>query len=172
MNKWNQGHIDPWWNFQHRDLEYFYLPYKDSSTVELWRSQGYTNSNFGGGIYGMTRGLPDWAERFHTVFENWTNKGIAIYSMGTGDLLPTHVDHYSTYIEKFNARPTDIWRAVIFLEDWKSGHYFEIDGQPLMPWRAGDWVSWNNDVPHAAANIGTQNRYTVQITGTEHALNR
>jgi len=31
--------------------------------------------------------------------------------------------------------------------------------------KSGDWISWNYDTPHMAANIGTEPRYTLQITG-------
>ncbi len=166
VSSWARGHIDPWWHEQHRYLDYLYFDYRDSQTVDEWRCRGYTNPNFGGSIYSMSRGLPDWAERFQHVFPSWKNKGIAIYSMKTGDILPNHIDHYKTYINAFGVLPENIWRAVVFLEDWKSGHYFEIDKTPCMPWKAGDWVCWNNDVDHAAANIGVDTRYTVQITGT------
>lgn len=167
VSEWTHGHVDPWWGTHHRELEYHYFPYRDTDTIDLWRSQGYNNSNFGGGIYSMSRGLPTWAEKFQSMFEDWMDTGIAIYSMKTGDLLPNHSDHYSNYLRMFNVRAEDVWRAVVFLEDWQSGHYFEIDKKPRMPWRAGDWVCWNNDVPHSAANLGIQTRYTVQITGTK-----
>jgi hypothetical protein len=65
----------------------------------------------------------------------------------------------------FGVEAEQMYRGIVFLEDWKSGHYFEIDGRPLMPWRAGDWVYWNNAVPHYAGNFGTEPRYTMQITG-------
>ena len=46
------------------------------------------------------------------------------------------------------------------------GHYFEFDGEAVANWKAGDYVMWQADVPHAASNIGTEDRYTLQITGT------
>ena len=60
-----------------------------------------------------------------------------------------------------------IWRCIVFLEDWKSGHYLEVADKPLLGWRRGDYVAWNYDVPHFAANIGLEPRYTAQITGME-----
>lgn len=165
VNKWYRGHLDPWWDLQHRNLDYTYYQYKDEQTIDQWREQGYSNERFGGGIYSMSKGLPQWAQKFETVFSDWRDQGIALYEMKTGDILPMHQDHYATYREKFNVVPENIWRAVVFLEDWKSGHYFEIQGIPILSWKSGDWVAWNYDVPHAAANIGTQPRYTAQITG-------
>jgi hypothetical protein len=51
------------------------------------------------------------------------------------------------------------------LEDWKSGHYLEANGEPVVNWSAGQVVEWVNDTPHMAANIGLEDRYTLQITG-------
>ena len=53
----------------------------------------------------------------------------------------------------------------MFLENWKSGHYFEVDGFPVFNWKAGDYCMWTHSVPHFAANIGIEDRYTLQITG-------
>ena len=51
------------------------------------------------------------------------------------------------------------------MEDWQSGHVFEIEKQPIVEWRAGDYVVWKNDTLHLAANVGKTSRYTLQITG-------
>jgi hypothetical protein len=53
------------------------------------------------------------------------------------------------------------------MEDWQSGHYFEIAGRPVVDWKKGDFVSFNFDVPHMAYNMGIKPRYTLQITGTQ-----
>ncbi len=86
--------------------------------------------------------------------------------MAPGTVLPAHSDTYARFRDIHHIiDPNTIWRAVIFLEPWQSGHYFEIDGQPVVNWQAGDTVVWNNDVPHLAANMGYTDRYTLQITG-------
>ena len=87
--------------------------------------------------------------------------------MNTGTILPTHGDLYKKYIEIFQlqGRERSIHRAVIFLEDWKPGHYLECDGEPITKWHAGDGVIWQYDTPHLAANMGLEPRYTLQITG-------
>ena len=61
--------------------------------------------------------------------------------------------------------PLDIVRATVMLEDWKPGHYLEVNSVPYVNWRAGDTVEWVYDTPHMAANIGLEDRYTLQITG-------
>jgi hypothetical protein len=35
----------------------------------------------------------------------------------------------------------------------------------MHQWHRGDFVWWQRDVPHLAANIGIEDRYTLQLTG-------
>ena len=87
--------------------------------------------------------------------------------MNTGTVLPAHSDLYKKYIEVFNLQGLEhtIRRAIVLLEDWKSGHCLEIMGQPITDWKAGTVIEWSYDTPHMAANIGLEPRYTLQITG-------
>jgi len=87
--------------------------------------------------------------------------------MTTGTVLPEHVDTYERYIKLFNLKGQEdtIRRALIFLEDWSSGHYLEVAGTPITNWVKGNYVIWKNNTPHMAANIGITPRYTLQITG-------
>ena len=82
-------------------------------------------------------------------------------------MLPDHRDLYTRYVELFNLTGLEhtIRRAIVFLEDWQSGHYAEYDHEPFVGWRAGDCMTWFNDTPHMAANLGLLPRYTLQITG-------
>ena len=91
--------------------------------------------------------------------------GCCYYRMVTNEILPTHGDDYKLYREKFDCELDDINRIIIFLEDWKSGHYFEMDGEPKVNWKAGNFIIWRGGIEHMAANIGIEDRYTLQITG-------
>ena len=167
--KWYRGHVDPWWNEDFKSLPYHYLNIKNTWDAERWDQEGYHGLTYGGEHYNtldMGDDVPEFAKPFLSLFD-WQNIGIVFYKMKTCQSLPTHQDAYTTYAKKFDLEQDQIRRAVVFLEDWKSGHYFEIDGEPLMPWRAGDWVAWKSDVPHHAGNYGVDSRYTVQITGHE-----
>jgi hypothetical protein len=94
--------------------------------------------------------------------------GIGFFRMNTLEMFPVHQDHYVSYQQKFDITdPTAIWRCIVFLEDWKSGHYMEVDGEPIVAWKKGDYVMWNYDVPHFAGNFGMEPRYTMQITGVQ-----
>lgn len=86
--------------------------------------------------------------------------------MTAGIVLPEHGDTYAKFREIYGVPDSAvIMRAIIFLEDWQSGHYLEIDQTPVVAWRAGDGIFWQDDTPHLAANMGHTPRYTLQITG-------
>lgn len=158
-----RGYIRPWWDNSFKQFPYEYLPHKDLDMVDTWRRQGYHNVNLNGAVHNLQDN--EYAQPFLEVF-GWKNAGAALYQMNTGDVLPVHQDHYITYRSVFDITDTtSIWRAIVFMEQWNTGHYFEIAGCPIVNWRAGDYVIWNFDVPHMAANMGTVPRYTMQITG-------
>lgn len=161
---WSRSHIDPWWS-THRDLEYINEPFNDADSLALWRSIGYTQTRFTGDMYDMRQPEPDWIDAFREHFP-WQYFSWSVYRMRPGSVLPNHSDTYARFVKIYDVEdPTAIHRAVIFLEDWKSGHYFEIDDTPITTWQAGDVITWRYDVSHVAANIGMTDRYTLQITG-------
>lgn len=163
--KYELGHIDPWWDEHFKTFTYEYLPHKDQNMVREWESQGYRNLHLNGAIHNLNDSA--YAQRFFQHFP-WTNQGASLFRMITGDITPNHKDHYITYKRVFNIDdPSSIWRAIVFMEDWKSGHYFEIDDKPVVNWKRGDYVSWNYDVKHMAFNMGIEPRYTMQITGVK-----
>jgi len=117
-------------------------------------------------MYDMRNSEPTWINPFREIFV-WQNWAWSVYRMGPGTVLPNHRDTYARYREIYGVvDPKSIWRAVVFLEDWQSGHYFEIDHTPVTGWRAGDYATWQGDTQHLAANMGETPRFTLQITGT------
>lgn len=158
----------PFWDNEFKNLDYIVEPFNDPESVNRWVSQGYS-TKFVGELCDMRHQLPAWSQRFIEIFQGqgWKDIGIAFYRMPTGTVLPNHSDLYKRYIELFNLQRQEktIRRALVLLEDWKSGHYLEVNGVPMVDWRAGQVVEWVYDTPHIAANIGLEDRYTLQITG-------
>lgn len=161
-------HIKRFWDDEFKTIDYIQEPFNDPASIDLWLSQGY-HSKICGDLADMRHQLPAWASKFIEIYElqGWKDIGLALYRMPTGTVMPVHRDLYKRYIEVFNlqGKETSIRRAVVLLEDWKSGHYLEVDNKPYMCWQAGDIVEWTYDTPHMAANIGLEDRYTLQITG-------
>jgi hypothetical protein len=160
-------HITPFWNNYHRTLEYHRKPFNDPNEVVRWKSLGYSQDYFSGEMCVIKHHQFDWTDKFFNIF-NGANVGLTIYRMTTGVIMPRHIDDFNFYKNLNNLKSTDkIKRSIIFLEDWSSGHFFEIDGKLLPSWKAGDFVVWTADTPHMAANIGLFERYTAQLTFTD-----
>lgn len=164
---WMRGHIDlDDHSSEFKNFEYRRKPL-NLVEEEQWHTSGYRGMTFGGELYDGTNLIPSWVE---TVAKQigLHNCGYAFYRMKTGNIIPTHVDHYSVYTRVFNTPIEQVSRAIVFLEDWQSGHYFEIENKALTNWVRGDWVLWSYKESHSAANIGIKDRYTLQITGIRH----
>lgn len=154
-----------------KDLKWFRKPFNDSQQLEDWKKLGFTHENFNGLLVDASTpgAVPEWAWNLARENFNYENISVSLFCMMPGDIIPEHKDTYKKYIEINSIQdPTSIWRTIVMLEDWRSGHYLEIDGVAQIDWRAGNAFSWNWDTPHIAANLGTQPRYTLQITGTKN----
>lgn len=161
-------HIPKFWDDEFKQLNYVNEHFNDVENTQRWLAQGYANK-FTGDMCDMRSPQPTWNERFVNIYEQmgWKDIGTSYYRMSTGTVLPTHGDLYLRYVDLFNLQGQEqrIRRAIVFLEDWKPGHYFEGNDVAKVDWRAGDVVEWCYDAPHLAANLGLEPRYTLQITG-------
>ena len=163
---YTKGHISANWSDTYKSFPYVRQPIKDSE-IQEWRSQGYTHDSFSGVMYSQSNQenqMPEWVYDISDTLK-LKNPGFVFYKMCTLDIMPVHADHFETYCRIFNVHSSEVYRAIVFLEDWQSGHYFEIDNIGVVNWCAGDYYLWNGDAPHAASNIGIDPRYTLQITG-------
>ena len=146
QSDWKRGWIDPdtLWNTELvRNLPYTREAFNDEVQLAMWIKQGHQPRT--GGLFDMRRPnqpsstqlLIDWASHLEHV-------GVSYYEMTPGDNLPYHSDTYKKYINLFDLwdRHKRIWRYIFFVEDWKPGHIFEIDGMPLTQWKSGDYVAW------------------------------
>jgi hypothetical protein len=161
-------HVERFWDDEFKNIDYIHEPFNDPATVETWVAAGYPDK-FCGGLADMRHELPTWAGKFIEIYENlgWHDVGIAFYCMPTGTVMPVHRDLYKKYIEvfKLQGQEHNIRRALLLLEDWKPGHYLEVNDKPYVNWMAGKTVEWYYNTAHMAANIGLEPRYSLQITG-------
>lgn len=170
-HKWIQGRINPtdyWDTAIIKKLNYKREPFNDSEQIKYWKSLNHQP---------RTGFLYDINERFQPettrLLINWAstlkNVGINYYKMESGDNLPYHSDTYVKYVNLFNLQNEKhkIWRYIFFVEDWKPGHIFEVNYCAITNWKSGDFVGWNYDTPHLAANLGNDPRFTIQLTGVE-----
>lgn len=160
--------VKKFWDHEFKTLDYIQEPFNDPDSVANWLAQGYADQ-FIGDLCDMRHRLPTWTKGFLDIYTQlgWKDIGVAFYRMPTGTVLPVHQDLYLRYIKVFGleGKEQQIRRAIVFLEDWQSGHYIEVNGKPFVNWSAGDTIEWEYNTPHMAANIGLTPRYTLQITG-------
>jgi hypothetical protein len=154
---------------EYKNLNYKRYPFNDSHTVEVWKETGHVYEKYTGMMIDSLNNIPEWCLKISNEF-NFKHPTATLYCMTPGTILPIHKDTYSKYREVFNLdfEFDMIYRCIVFLENWSSGHYLEIDNNPIIKWKKGDYVMWKNDSPHIAANIGSTNRYTLQITGIKN----
>lgn len=160
------GNVEKLWIDDYTRFTYIKQGVTDEELNE-WSKLGYDQNNvksFTGSMYDNKNPMPNWLQLLEHRFGLY-NQTYTFYRMDTCEIMPVHSDHFRTYCRIHNTTPDKVYRVVLMLEDWKPGHYFEMDGIGYTNWKAGDWFKWRGDIPHAAANIGVEPRYTLQITG-------
>ena len=87
-----------------------------------------------------------------------------------GNSLPPHVDVYDSYRKKKNIPEEDaknIIRYLVFLEDWKIGHFLQFGDSVCCYWKKGDCITWEYGLRHLSTNAGTESKFAMQITGVQ-----
>lgn len=166
VGKINPNIIGDYINIEYPERRQF----PDDETVNRWKSLGHLYVNYTGFLIEEYRGVPQWCHDIVTVIKKEhkvTNTSLSVYCMPPGTIMPEHQDTYPRYRKINNIEDQNsVCRFLVFLDDWKSGHYFELNRFPIVNWEKGDCYMWRGDAPHMAANLGDENRYTMQITAT------
>ena len=151
----------------HRELHYEREPFNDPDAMTAWRKMGFSHRHFTGEMYDMKNPKPDWFNFYLMAlnFQGWEHLSWSFYKMTSGVILPRHSDKYVKFLKMYPNATGTIGRALVMLEDWKPGHYLDLDDVAVTDWKAGDYFWWTDDTVHTAANIGTEDRYTLQLTG-------
>lgn len=87
-----------------------------------------------------------------------------------GNIIPWHQDQYYQLKKRLGAerfQSSSIWRYLVFLEDHKPGHFFQVENTPFVQWKAGDVVTLRPNAYHLSANAGIEDKFTMQITGLD-----
>jgi hypothetical protein len=89
-----------------------------------------------------------------------------------GQMFNLHIDKFWDKLEG-NDKPEDIVRIMVFLDDWKPGHFYTMGTYTYTHWKAGDcfMFDWPN-LPHATANASRWVRPLLMITGFQTAETR
>lgn len=79
-------------------------------------------------------------------------------------ILPTHTDSFFTLRKEFNIEIDKCFRYLIFLEDWKFGHYVGFKNKNITHWTAGDVWKFNFQETHYAVNASNELFHTCQVS--------
>ena len=131
----------------------------------------YSNTNYKNSLHNYKYFYPNPMPKFVDaivdlpIFNKWNTILIGFTLLKPGQVLPLHYDTYDKTRKTFYLKDSHtITRFVIFLEDSKDGHIFEFENSIIKKWKCHDYVFWKDKTLHGAYNLGTENRYTLQIT--------
>jgi len=162
---WTKGKILRTWDMADViNLEWQTVHHRDDALNQELADLGHHYDSMVIDICQQDQMLPAWCQTIADSM-NLSNAAVALHRMRPGKYLPLHSDLYGAYKRINQITTQSITRIIVFLEYHKPGHMLDIDGDVLCNWSAGDWVSWTDDTIHAAYNMGTEDRYTLQITG-------
>lgn len=86
-----------------------------------------------------------------------------------GNIIPLHKDTFYQINKKYPDDKRMKVRANIYLEDWKMGHIIQYNNHGTwhtdINWKSGDGLLWDSEILHVGANIGFDNKMTLQISG-------
>ena len=131
--------------------------------ISLYKSWGYNEYN--------TCYYQIFDHQYKEIFKpfiNMTGLDMAVSSFITqtpGNTLPFHQDTFINF-KVTNKLPisSEVKRYMIFMEDWKPGHSFIVEDEPINDWKKGDMVCWGNKY-HSGSNGGSVPKTTLNITG-------
>jgi hypothetical protein len=153
------------------DLDYVSLDYEPildikndnpryENEIKTWRLAGFTEENTK--YERCYPAITEFVQFGATLFDRCT---VSVKKQLPGQTLPRHVDSFTRESFDFGVDPKNCVRVHIFLENWKSGHYFEINDKPIVPWERGDAVMIEKHEPHLSGNNGMEPKFTMQVTG-------
>jgi len=157
-----KGSISPVWS----ENDYKDLPWYENDVHEERFNATVDTATYDIGVLICNENLPQVFYNILSLFD--INKPVvAVNKLSPGQILPYHRDKFSTYIKRNNIKETDtIVRYIVFLHEQKAGHQLWIEDK-FCTGKAGSYFGWEGNTIHMAANLGWEDRYILQITGTK-----
>ena len=154
------GHIDIDVSLDMLDaIEYtdYFQCYQQYEVLEKY----YTEHN--SSIWQMFEESPQWVHDLaDKIPQGFDYHVVSTIKIPPGQTIPHHVDKHFKLKQQHGEG--DGYRYLVFLDDWKRGHYYEIHDQPFTKWRKGDYVKFGSDDWHIAGNMGDEPFYSAQVT--------
>lgn len=158
-------HIPITWGEKHRHLKYSHDTFKDKIQESTWLESGHCHDALSIELH-VVLDPYDWMSYLTNYFDDLDHVSFCFSKFKPGQYFPMHQDRYGFFSKKYGINdPNQVWRYILFLEDSKPGHILQVGEDIYYQWKAGDCVKWQGTTPHLAANLGIEDRYTLQITG-------
>lgn len=103
-----------------------------------------------------------WTEFYKAL--NVEEGNVCWLNLTPREMIPVHRDYFFVLKTKKKVDVDRCIRYLIMLEDWMPGHMVQLDDLVLTNWKAGDVWYFDNEVLHWAANCGTTNFYSCQVS--------
>ena len=157
------GKIDVTWT----EEDYINLPWFTNDAHEEKFNSTVDTSTYDVGVDMCFENLPDVFQNIKDSF-NLFKPVIAVNRLQPGKILPFHRDLFKTYKLRNNISSEEkITRIIVFLHKPKAGHQLWIEDQ-ICVGDAGSYFGWEQDTVHMAANLGSEMRYILQLTGVSN----
>ena len=156
-----KGNVEVTWT----EEDYINLPWFTNDIHEEKFNATVDTSTYDVGVDMCFENLP---EIFHAVKEQFDFLDkivIAINRLQPGKILPFHTDKFTSYKQRNNISDNQpIERVILFLHDQKAGHQLWITDEVCIG-DAGSYFGWEQNTVHMAANLGSEDRFIMQVTG-------
>lgn len=107
--------------------------------------------------------LPKCWNKFYQVL-NVEEGSVCWLTLEPREMIPVHQDGFYMLKTKKNVPVEKCIRYLVMLEDWAAGHMVQFDDLVLTNWKAGDVWYFDSTVQHWAANCGSTNFYSCQVS--------
>ena len=148
-----------------KKLDYSFDTHKDNNLLNEFANVGHSKMYMTLYNYFQPKPFPSVVFDYIVPQFNLENISVAINLFTPGQYLPVHGDLYGKYKTFHNLTTENITRCVIMLEDSVPGQVSQACDKTVGTWKAGYWISWENNDPHAVYNMSKENRYGIQLTG-------
>jgi hypothetical protein len=134
--------------------------------TQKYRDYGYTSANTK--IWKTTSIEPkltfDWEDQICRQLP--LKHAIAtVTRQDPGQILPWHQDEFFYHKSQFPEYSNSVWRFLVFLSDWKIGHFIQANQTIYHHWKFGDTIVWKPETMHLSANTGLETKWTCNVTG-------
>lgn len=93
---------------------------------------------------------------------------IGMIKLDPGTTLPWHKDSFYMLRQKrqdWKEQGLIPVRYLIFAEDWKIGHFVQLEDQTVSHWKAGDCWFFCYQTQHLGTNAGLEPMISIQVSG-------